>query len=417
MIERREFLQSLGGGLLVVLAADAQRTPTVVSGWLHIAGDGAITAFAGKAEMGQNVRTSLAQAVAEELRAPAAAVRMVVGDTDLTPYDAGTFGSRTTPYTAPELRKAAAEARHMLAELAARKWNVEPADITFENARASTKDGRSCGYGELTRGQKMERTIRPDIALRPATEWTVLGTSAEKVGGREIVTGRHKYPSDIRRPGMLYGKVLRPPAFGAELVSASGPQLIRDGDFAGVVAPTPEAAEEALAAVRGGIRTAAGNGASAQRLHPHLPAQSFEDQRNPLPRCVAVSPPTLRPLRAAAAALGEFLRVHHHERSDSLLFGGRQGVDSRAHGAPAAPVPAGVARRFRVLAGAGNARGLAGRSSCSARRLRFSARNLQPRGDGSTRLTVAWAREFGPFGNGTQHAAVQSIGDLFATKR
>jgi len=255
MIERREFLQSLGGGLLVVLAADAQRTPTVVSGWLHIAGDGAITAFAGKAEMGQNVRTSLAQAVAEELRAPAAAVRMVVGDTDLTPYDAGTFGSRTTPYTAPELRKAAAEARHMLAELAARKWNVEPADITFENAQASTKDGRSCGYGELTHGQKIERSIRPDIALRPATEWTVLGTSAEKVGGREIVTGRHKYPSDIRRPGMLYGKVLRPPAFGAELVSASGPQLIRDGDFAGVVAPTPEAAEEALAAVRAEWKT------------------------------------------------------------------------------------------------------------------------------------------------------------------
>ena len=107
--------------------------PRELGAWLHIAEDGTVTAYSGKAEVGQNIRTSLAQAVAEELRVDVASIRMVMGDTDLCPFDMGTFGSRTTPYMAPQLRAAAATAREELIDLAAKRWNVSRDGLTAEN--------------------------------------------------------------------------------------------------------------------------------------------------------------------------------------------------------------------------------------------------------------------------------------------
>ncbi len=134
---RRGFLKSLGGGFLVLFAADdaiiaqesgsAQRRrggeplPENVGAWLHIAPDGKITTFTGKVEVGQNARTSLTQAVADELRCQPRAVTLVMGDTALTPFDMGTFGSRTTPTMVPVLRKMAAAAREALSQLRSRK--------------------------------------------------------------------------------------------------------------------------------------------------------------------------------------------------------------------------------------------------------------------------------------------------------
>jgi isoquinoline 1-oxidoreductase len=133
-LTRRDFLSALGGGVVVLCvmeAADAQESgrrarvgdakPQEISAWLHIGEDGVVTVYTGKTEVGQNIRTSLSQAVAEELRAPVTSIRMLMADTDLVPYDMGTFGSRTTPTMAPQLRKAAAEAR-LHARAGRRDW-------------------------------------------------------------------------------------------------------------------------------------------------------------------------------------------------------------------------------------------------------------------------------------------------------
>ena len=136
------FLRLCGGGLLVCLtgvSASSQESgrgvgshelPKDVAAWLHIAADGKVTVFTGKVEVGQNIRTSLAQLVAEELVVRFDAITMVMGDTDLTPWDMGTFGSRSIPTMGPQLRTMAAAARQSLLELAAQRWNVEQATLS-----------------------------------------------------------------------------------------------------------------------------------------------------------------------------------------------------------------------------------------------------------------------------------------------
>jgi nicotinate dehydrogenase subunit B len=270
-MRRRDFFTLLGGGIVVILIpddSDAQESgggarrgfnepmPTALSAWLHIGEAGLITVYTGKVEVGQNARTSLTQAVAEELHAPLASIQMVMGDTALTPYDMGTVGSMTTPRMWPQIRKAAAAAREMLVELAAQKWSVDRSSIGVAEGKV-TAGGRSAGFGELTKGQKLTRSIPAGAAVAPAAEWKVAGTSVAKVNARDIVTGAHRYAYDMRRPGMLFGKVLRPPSFGATLVSLDssmaqampGVRVVREGDFVGITAPDPETADKALMAL------------------------------------------------------------------------------------------------------------------------------------------------------------------------
>src|SRR5262249_60421133 len=128
--------------------------------WLGIGAEGRVTVFTGKVEVGQNIRTSLTQQVAEELRVGMNVIRMVMGDTDLCPWDAGTFGSRTTPTMGPQLRLVAATAREALVDLAAARWNVSRDKLIAENGKivhASPK--RSISYGELTRGDELVKTL------------------------------------------------------------------------------------------------------------------------------------------------------------------------------------------------------------------------------------------------------------------
>ncbi|MGZ7074053.1 MAG: molybdopterin cofactor-binding domain-containing protein, partial [Candidatus Angelobacter sp.] len=133
-INRRDLFKLLGAGLVVGVCrpgafaqesgrgARNEEIPHDVASWLHIGGDGWITVFTGKVEMGQNIRTSLAQQVAEELRTRISLIKMIMGDTDLTPFDLGTFGSRSTPQMGSQLRKVAAVAREMLLDMAAQRW-------------------------------------------------------------------------------------------------------------------------------------------------------------------------------------------------------------------------------------------------------------------------------------------------------
>jgi len=270
-MRRRDFFAVLGGGILVFVADDSdaqesgggarrgqnQSAPSELAAWLHIGEDGRVTVYTGKVEVGQNARTSLTQAVAEELRAPVASIAMVMGDTAATPFDMGTFGSQTTPRMWPQIRKAAAAAREMLLDLASQQWSVDRASVKVADGKLS--DGtHTAGFGELTKGQKLTRTIPSTVQLLPAEQWKVAGTSIAKVGGRDIVTGAHKYAYDVKRPGMLYGKVLYPPSYGATLQSLesgaaemiAGVTVVHDGDFVGVTAPDPQTAEKAVAALK-----------------------------------------------------------------------------------------------------------------------------------------------------------------------
>jgi isoquinoline 1-oxidoreductase len=269
-VDRRDFLKLLGGGLLICLvhpsagsqesgrAFGSHELPKDVGAWLHIATDGKVKAFTGKVEVGQNIRTSLAQAVAEELRVPFESVSMVMGDTALTPWDMGTFGSRTTPTMAPQLRAMAVAARQMLVQMAAERWHVAADGLKAADAKVTDpKTERALSYGELTRGENLVKVISAQESLTPSSDWKIAGTPVPKAEGRDFVTGKHTYPSDIVRPGMLFGAVLRPDGYNATLESMdtsaaeklAGVQVVKDGDFTGVVAPDPLTAQKAISAI------------------------------------------------------------------------------------------------------------------------------------------------------------------------
>src|SRR5258706_7438943 len=276
-LERRDFFKLLGGGLGFLLMCDdpasaqesgrgrarsGEALPQTIGGWLHIGEDGAVTAYTGKVEMGQNIRTSLAQAVAEELHAPIASINLVMGDTDLTPFDMGTFGSRTTPTMAPQLKKVGAAARETLIDLAAEKWKVDRASVSVIDGKVkNSATAESIGFGALTHGQQLLKTV-DGAAVTSADKWTVAGTSVPKTTARDIVTGAHRFTSAIVRPNMRVGRVLRPTAFNAKLVSLDTKQMdvsdgaptaisvVHDHDFVGLVASNELVAGKAIAAIK-----------------------------------------------------------------------------------------------------------------------------------------------------------------------
>ena len=271
-LDRRKFFQLTGGGLVIVFAlrdlvssgheaeasATSSSTPTEVNAWIHIAEDGTVNVYTGKVEVGQNIRTSLSQIVAEELMVPVSSITMIMGDTDLVPFDMGTFGSRTTPQMGPQLRYAAATARYALIEMAAKKWNVPATSVRAESGvvlNTSTKE--KVGYGELTKGQQLMMTIPDNVPVIAAKDWKIAGTSVPKVSETKYISGKHTYVSDMKLPGMLYGKILRPPSYEAKLLEAdvskakniAGVVVVKDGEFVGVAAPDINTARKAFLAI------------------------------------------------------------------------------------------------------------------------------------------------------------------------
>jgi len=274
-IDRRDFAKIVGTGIAVFLLSrgaiaqqqqgesggrgGGQSAPKDIAAWLHIAENGVITVFTRKVEIGQNIRTSLAQVVAEELRAPFESITMVMGDTRLTPFDAGTFGSQSTPRMGTQLRRVASVACDKLKDLAAKQWNVDAARLVPAAGKITDpQTKRSISYGQLAQGQAFETAVLGDDPLIPPADWTVAGKPLGKVDGRDFVTGAHKYTSDVKLPGMVHGKVLRPESFGATMNSLDvtaaqampGVTVVHDGDFVGVTAPDKETAERALKAIK-----------------------------------------------------------------------------------------------------------------------------------------------------------------------
>jgi isoquinoline 1-oxidoreductase len=271
--DRRDLFRLVGAGLIVAFLlddADAQRpkggrkrpggaAPRELGAWLHIAADSKVTVYTGKVEVGQNIRTSLTQVVAEELRLSPSRISLVMADTARVPYDFGTAGSRTSPSMAPQLRRVAAAARELLLDLAAKEGKVRRESLTVSGGKVvGPRANPSFEFGQLTKGKKLVKLVDDNTPTTPAANWTVAGTSVPKVDGRAFVTGAHRYTSDMKLPGMLFGKVLRPASFKAKLVRADtraaaalpGVVVVRNDDFVGVAAPTEQAADRALAAIK-----------------------------------------------------------------------------------------------------------------------------------------------------------------------
>jgi nicotinate dehydrogenase subunit B len=273
-LPRRDFFKFLGAGIAVFAVARdtlaAQETaptqgfhqeelPKDITAWLHIGEDGNVTAFTGKVEIGQNIRTSLAQTVADELHLPFESVTMVTADTALTPFDFGTVGSRSMPTMSPQLRRAAAAARDLLVGAAAKEWNVAAEGLTTADGKVTDPaTGRSLRYADLARGKTLAQNLPAEDPVTPPDQWTIAGKSIPKKDARAFVTGKHQYTPDLRRPGQLYGKVLRPPSFGATLTSydakaalaMSGVIVVRDGDFIGAAAGNERDASRALETIQ-----------------------------------------------------------------------------------------------------------------------------------------------------------------------
>jgi nicotinate dehydrogenase subunit B len=276
-LDRRDFLKALGGGILICYLLDSaeaqqqpggrrrggggggQGAPQDIGAWLHIGEDGQITVYTGKAEVGQNIRTSLTQVVAEELHVVPSSIRMVMADTQLTPFDMGTFGSRTTPDMSRRLRRTAAAAREILIDVAAKTWKADRTLLSAtDGAVIHSQTKERLAYGKLTKGKKLTQAVSDSSPMSTPETWTIAGHSVAKVDGREFVTGKHQFTSDMKLAGMWHAKVLRAPGYGAKLASVDltaakalpDVVVVQDGDFVGVAAASEAQAVRALAAIK-----------------------------------------------------------------------------------------------------------------------------------------------------------------------
>jgi nicotinate dehydrogenase subunit B len=274
---RRAFLERFGGGIAVFVAfggklafagrAGAQSTgvPTDFNAYLRIAEDGRVTCLTGKIEMGQGPVTSLAQMLADELDVPYEQVDMVMGDTDLCPWDQGTWGSLTTRAFGPLLRAAAAEARGVLLELASESLRVPVSQL-------ESKDGV---IFDRKNAKTRHLTVPPE--LKSASQFRVMGQPKLRRDSFDKVTGKAKYTADVRLPGMLYAKLLRPPAHEAKLKkvdtsaarNVAGARVVEDGDLIAVLHALPDVAEEALGRIKAEFAVPSAR-LTDENIHAHL---------------------------------------------------------------------------------------------------------------------------------------------------
>jgi len=269
--DRREFLKLLGGGILIFfsvgnpLSLKGQRRrggnlPSDFNAFLRIGEDGKVTCFTGKIEMGQGIYTSLGQMLADELDVPLESVEMVMGDTDLCPWDMGTFGSMSTRFFGPPLRAAAAEAKAVLMELAAEYLKVPISQLEVNGGVIVDRRNRKnqVTYAQLSKGKKIERHMKNPPTVKDFSEFKVIGKPVLRRDAPEKVTGQAKFAGDIHLPGMLCARILRPPAHGSNLLSLDTSvakeekdvQVVQDGDLVAVLHQYPEVADKALSKVK-----------------------------------------------------------------------------------------------------------------------------------------------------------------------
>ena len=268
-MDRRQFLKVTSGVLILFSVGDTTAfaqgrprptLPTDFNAFLRVGEDGRVSCFTGKIEMGQGVHTSLAQMLADELDVSLESVDMVMGDTDLCPWDGGTYGSLSTRAFGPALRAAGAEARRVLLEIAAEQLKVPPEQLLIENGEVIDKANKKLRvtYAQLTKGKKIERHLTQAAIKKMPSDFKIMGKPTHRRDAKEKVTGKAKYAGDIHLPGMVYAKILRPPAHGAKLIDVdlsdvnkmNDVQVVREGDFIAVLHKYPDVAEIALSKIK-----------------------------------------------------------------------------------------------------------------------------------------------------------------------
>lgn len=269
---RRDFIKKLGAGLIIVFsfghlkAFGEEEEPDGKDGagnfnaYLRIREDGRVECYTGKIEMGQGITTSLAQALAEELEVTLESIDMIMGDTDLCPYDAGTWGSLTTRTFDPPLRAAAVEARMELVKLAAAELKIPEDQLKTEvGFVVSVADSsKRISYAALTKGKKIVKTINKPPVFKKTSEYKQVGNPIHATNALLKVTGQAKYSGDIQIPGMLYAAISRPPAHGCKLLNVdtskaeaiSGVKIVVVDDLVAALHTNPNVAMKAQAEIK-----------------------------------------------------------------------------------------------------------------------------------------------------------------------
>jgi isoquinoline 1-oxidoreductase len=312
MLDRREMLKLMGSGIVILIPAKQHlalprgsqmpsRYPDDFNAFLRIGEDGRVTCFSGKIEMGQGIITSLAQMLADELDVPVTSIDMVMGDTMLCPADMATVGSLTTRQFGPALRRAGAQARAVLLQLAAEHLATVRDGLTVEDGVVFDRENRSrsVSYAELAQGRRIERRLDERARPKNRSERRVCGEAALRTDAVEKVTGKAQYAGDIRLPGMLYARILRPPMHGArrERVDTAaaeeidGVTVVRDGDLVAVLHERPDVAGKALALIE------------AQHLRP----EATVDNGNIFDHLVKSAPPAQTVVAAGSLDEGRAL--------------------------------------------------------------------------------------------------------------
>ncbi len=253
-------------GSLSVVRPDASREGAFET-FIKISADGTVTAFNGHVDLGTGIRTALGQIVAEELDVSFARVIVVLGDTSRVPNQGATIASETIQITAVPLRKAAAQARHFLLARAAARLELPVDDLSVEDGLIRGRDNRSISYGELIAGDSIRLELAEDVEVKAVDAYTIVGQSVPRVDVPAKATGELVYVHDMRVPGMLHGRVVRPPYAGVDAGDFVGTSLlavdeasvrdipglvavVRIGDFVGLVAEREENAVKAAAQLK-----------------------------------------------------------------------------------------------------------------------------------------------------------------------
>ena len=287
LITRRDFAKAAGALVVAFslrprmgLAQGAARLPGSLDNnrrldaWIRIDPEGTVTVFTGKVELGQGAATALAQIAAEELDVAFSRIRMIAGDTARTPNEGFTSGSQSMEFGGTALKYAAADARSILLDVAARKLNAAAGTLTVSDGSIRGPDGESVTYWALSPEASFEHEVSAKAPTKSPDRYELIGRSIPRLDIPAKLTGGAAYVQDMRLPGILFGRVLRPPTYGAELLEVDlGPidrmpgvvASVRDGRFLGIVA---EREEQAIAA-----RDALSKRANWS-LKPSLPAQA-----------------------------------------------------------------------------------------------------------------------------------------------
>jgi nicotinate dehydrogenase subunit B len=269
---RRDFFKLLGGGIIIFFrpwraldligmpAEQARSLPKDYNAFLHIAENGTVTCFTGKIEMGQGIITSLPQMMADELNIPVERIKMIMGDTDLCPWDQGTWGSLSTRVFGQSMRAAAAEARGVLLDLGSAQLGVPVSQLEVRDGVVTdSKDPKkTVSYAQLTKGTRIEKFLDVKPSMEDYTKFKSMGKSYNHSDATLKVTGEAKYAGDLKLPGMVFARILRPPSHAAKMTSVdysgaekiAGTKVVRDDDLVAVINESRDNADEAIVKIK-----------------------------------------------------------------------------------------------------------------------------------------------------------------------